>query len=386
MSTLTDKFSAARVDGRRVGPQLALAVPPPTSYDAITPEWLTQITCAGHPGAAVIRHEIEPLDPGSTNRCAIRLDYNQAGQDRGLPKSLFCKASHDPVAKTLHALTGCSRTEATFYNYIRPLLRVETPQCLFAWFDAESFDSLIVLEDLSDRISGFCDHDTTITRARVERQLALLAQIHGTCHRPDLQRPLRGLSSWPEFFRKMSVLDLEKRSNAGFLAARDAIPPRTWQSFNKVWPATVASADRHAQLPETLVHGDVHLRNWYLTREGDMGLSDWETASRGHWSRDVAHLISTVLTVESRRAWEKDLLRFYLDRFAAYGGPTVRFDDAWINYRQQLMSAFAWWTFTLSWRENTRDLRPGDSTLEFVHRAAVAVDDVDSLVSFEDIV
>jgi hypothetical protein len=42
------------------------------------------------------------------------------------------------------------------------------------------------------------------------------------------------------------------------------------------------------------------------------------------------------LDIESRRAWEHDLLRLYLDRLGENGGKAPGFDDAWLHYRQQV--------------------------------------------------
>jgi aminoglycoside phosphotransferase (APT) family kinase protein len=145
----------------------------------------------------------------------------------------------------------------------------------------------------------------------------------------------------------------------------------------------LASVERHNQLPQTLGHGDVHLKNWYIAGSGAMGLSDWQCAHRGHWGRDFAYTISTALTVENRRAWDRELLQFYLDRMQAAGGPKIDFNEAWGHYRQQLLSALTWWTVTLTPPEGMPDMQPRDITLEFIRRITTAMDDVDALDSLQ---
>ena len=113
-----------------------------------------------------------------------------------------------------------------------------------------------------------------------------------------------------------------------------------------------------------------------------MGLADWQCATKGHWSRDVSYAIACGLTVEDRRAWERDLLRYYLDRLQAAGGERISFDDAWTHYRQQMFHALSWWTVTLAPAADMPDMQPRDTSLEFLARITHAVDDLESLDSF----
>src|SRR5439155_19507689 len=133
-----------------------------------------------------------------------------------------------------------------------------------------------------------------------------------------------------------------------FLAAQAVIPPRLFLRFDEIWPATLLSVAAHENAQHTLAHGDVHLKNWYVAGNGEMGLSDWQCCGRAHWWRDLAYTISTALATDDRRAWERELVQLYLTQLRAAGGPDVPFDEGWNVYRQQLMSALTWWTVTLT--------------------------------------
>ena len=144
----------------------------------------------------------------------------------------------------------------------------------------------------------------------------------------------------------------------------------------------------HGKLPSTFTHNDPHLRNWYIASNGEMGSCDWQTFATGHWSRDMAYTLSTALMTENRRAWEKDLVRFYIDRLQAAGGPRISFNEAWKYYRQQLFTSLAWWTLTLtpssgSSDEAPPDFQPQEATLAFIGRMTTAIDDLDALSSFD---
>ena len=68
--------------------------------------------------------------------------------------------------------------------------------------------------------------------------------------------------------------------------------------------------------------------------------------------------MTTALTIEDRRSWEKDLIRFYIDEMERLGVPRIDEDDAWLNLRQQLMTALAFWTITLRPAEGMPDMQP----------------------------
>ena len=160
------------------------------------------------------------------------------------------------------------------------------------------------------------------------------------------------------------------------------MPARLFARRDEVWDATMRSVDQHNHLPKTLIHCDVHLKNWYIAKSGAMGLSDWQIASVGHWSRDVIYTLTTALTVENRRAWEQDLVRLYLDVMAEAGVPREPLDQVWQSLRQQLMSALAFWTITLRPAEGMPDMQPLRTTREFLKRLLTAIDDHQSLDSF----
>ncbi|MEW6166484.1 MAG: phosphotransferase [Pseudomonadota bacterium] len=117
------------------------------------------------------------------------------------------------------------------------------------------------------------------------------------------------------------------------------IPPGLLSREAEVFPATLVSALRHAELPESVIHSDVHLRNWYVTRDGRMGPNDWQCVCRGHWSRDLAYCLSTALRIDDRHTWERELIAYYLDRLQAAGEPHIEFDFAWRHYRELLAAA-----------------------------------------------
>lgn len=115
-----------------------------------------------------------------------------------------------------------------------------------------------------------------------------------------------------------------------------------------------------------------------------MGLNDWQTVSRGHWSRDLIYALSTSLTVENRRLWLPELLRYYHDQLQQASGRTIPFEGTLDECRRQLFTVLGFWTITINPAPGMPEiLQPSDITLEFLRRISTAIDDLDALDSFD---
>jgi len=351
----------------------------PLGYETITPQWLTQVLCRSHPDAEVTSLRLGPADEGTSSRRRIFLDYNSAGRDAGLPSSVFCKSTHTLTARARIGSVGFVEAEVNFYRRIRGTLAIEAPRCWFANVNEHTFNSIVILHDMTGAAS-FCRHDAPASRAQAESQLRLLATLHAKFSElPALETEYGYLETWAGQFTFLSQTPYQQYCVRGFEMAREVIPSKLFARAAEIFPATLASAQRHATLPNTIIHSDVHLRNWYVAPSGEMGLNDWQCLCRGHWSRDLAYCLSTSLSITDRRAWERELIAYYLDRLQAAGGPRIGFDFAWRHYREQLLGALAWWTGTLGQPSNKQDMRPPAISLAFIQRMATAIDDLDAL-------
>jgi len=324
----------------------------------------------------VINHHLDAPDDGSNNRRRIFVEYNEQGNEAGLPPSVFCKATHGLANRLMLGHSGAILCEFTFYQYARNLLDIETPKAIFAAFDKLSFNSILVLEDMSSS-AEFCSEKTSVDRRMIEKQLDLLAKLHSRFYRsPELDTTLAGLPSYQQRFNNSARFHLKDSCRAGFEAAREVLPPSLANRWQDIWSAIIQSIEIHNDLPWTLCHGDMHLRNWYLTHDGRVGLSDWGVAHRGHWSRDVAYLLSVALKTEDRRTWETELIDYYLERMSQYGISRIPFDTAMLYYRQAMMTAFALWLKTLKPATDMPNMQPEETALIFLQRIGCAIDDL----------
>ena len=163
------------------------------------------------------------------------------------------------------------------------------------------------------------------------------------------------------------------------IRAEHVIPASVTRVKERIWPMAERSLAMHENAPRTVIHSDVHLGNWYITRDGIMGLSDWARVCRGHWGRDLAYALMTVLAVDDRRAWERELLRRYCDKFAEVAKQPLEFDRAWDAYRRLACLALLMWTPTLCPPPTLPDMQPVPTSMEMIRRITTAMDDHDVL-------
>ena len=377
--TLAEQIDAAFA-AEQVDPPIALTrADIPRSFEAITDAWLSDVLGHAVPGAAVIGHHLGPADDGTNNRRRIHLRYNRQGEAAGLPASVFCKATFGLANRQMLGHSGGVLCEVTFSNVARPLFDIEAPRAFLANYDPVSFASIVVFEDFGDRAT-FCSEDTPVDRDFARAQLDILARLHGRFHQaPELDGSLAVLPTWYQRFHNLATFHLEESCTAGVEAAEAFLPPELFVRREEIWRATLRSLEALRSLPLTLCHGDVHLKNWYQCHDGTVGLGDWGVTHRGHWSRDLAYTLTTALTIANRRAWESDLIDYYLDRLAAEGGPRVSMAETMDAYRLSLPTAFAFWTLTLKPDPAFPDMQPATTAKIFIERIGQAMADHNAL-------
>jgi hypothetical protein len=353
----------------------------PWSVEAVTAEWLTPILCGATPGAAVAEVHIDGGSSGSTVRRRIRVTYNEAGQRAGLLDTFFAKST--PSILTRLSSSAAAPQEGKFLRLVRPDLPIEAPTLRYSTFDRKSGRSFQLFEDLTvTRGATFCTYATAIDRSEAEQAVDLLAVLHGRHYAsPRLADELRWIPPYEVFYAAMEHNGVETGHDQAKQAAAHLIPADVAAQWDRIWPMAVTGLKAHKDEPRTVIHSDVHLGNWYKTSDRRMGLCDWQCISAGHWARDLAYSIGTLLDVPDRRAWERGLIERYLDALHSEGGPKVGFDHAWLRYRQQTFAALLMWTPTLCHPPTMPDMQPEAMSFEMIRRLTNAIADLDAFGS-----
>jgi hypothetical protein len=335
------------------------------------------------PRARVVSVEICGGDQGSSVRRRLKATYNEEGRNAGLPENLFCKTTPTVLTRLATGLSAAG--EARFYRKIRPELNIEAPSCYHSAWDRKSGRSVHLFNDLIEtKAAQFCRWRTPISRQQAEQIVDTLATVHSRYYdSARFNSDLKWILTFEDFFRAGERVGLRECHEQAMIEAEAVIPPDVSRRRAGIWPSTMKALELHSKEARTLLHSDVHLGNWYITREGRMGLCDWQCLGKGHWARDFSYAISTTLAIEDRGAWERDLLKRYLEQMQEKCAVGVTFDEAWNLYRQQIFLALLMWTPTLVHTRTTPDMQPEEMSLEMIKRMTAAMSDLESLSSFD---
>jgi thiamine kinase-like enzyme len=361
---------------------VALREVPPTP-EHLTDEWLTLALCDGVPEARVVAHQLGPRHDGTSSRRTLCVEFNTAGRAAELTERLFTKSGPGLATRLVSAAAALGVTESRFYALIRPTLDIEAPATQYSAYDPRTDRQLLIVDDVSEsRGARFGD---ILTRELTREQAELMIDTLAALHVRFWNAPLRNhFGSWlhdsQQWMARLNVtINAPRRILVGFGRGRDVIPRELYDRRKEIPAALMRSLEINTTGPQTLLHGDVHPGNWYITGDGRMGLYDWQCIARGGWARDVAYALSTHLTVEQRRNWERDLVARHRERLAEAGCAPVSLLESFLAYRQQMPHAMFMWLCTIGRYRLQPDMQPKDITLESVRRTCQAAADLESL-------
>jgi len=358
----------------------------PTSYSAINREWLTDVLCDGTPGARVIGFTFISGDSGSTDRQPLHVTYNQQGVEANLPAELFMKGAMKFATRMAAGATNTFRSECHFYNTIRPNLRIEAPSPVYANYDPVNYDGIVIMENVAvSKGATFCNPCTThVDFSHARQMIETIAGFHGHYFNQSDHDDLRSLPLWEDCFSQIAKIAMIKTYGyKGVRAAEPVVPENIFNRAKEIWPATLKANQVGRDTQRTLTHGDIHIKNWYITDQDRMGLSDWQTCARGPFTRDLAYAISCALCIEDRRNWEEELIKYYITLIRENTGVKLNFDAAYLSYSQQMLSALALWTPTLTPPPVLPDMQPKEVSMEYIKRITHAMDDLKTLDRFD---
>ncbi|SCW61193.1 Phosphotransferase enzyme family protein [Sphingobium faniae] len=319
----------------------------PLAPQDVTAQWLGEALARRFPGTRVERLDIGEILWGTGTKMMVSVAYNDAGRAHGLPEALCIKAG---LAEHRELVKFCYQTEARFFAELAPRLTLGLPHVLYAAANADQ--GMVVMEDLRPTGAHICRVQQPLTRDQAAAFLDDLASLHA---------------------RWWDSPALADDGELGWLMRHDPLPDEAWGDFGRgqlqpeSWahymglprslgiPAICRDRETiHAALqdlrrvgeqgPRCVVHGDAHLGNMYLTREGKPGFLDWQTTRRGHWAHDVAYFYISALDPLDRRAWEKELIAGYLAALTRHGVATPPSEgEAWRAIRAHIVYGLFYW-------------------------------------------
>lgn len=316
------------------------ALPLPLTLEEIDRDWLTAALRTHAPGVSVEGFEIVDVRRGTCTKVRLRLDMDEAGRRAGVPPTVILKAGFEPHSREMHFM---HETEVRGYRDLFPVLKLPSPACYFADYDAERRQGVVIMEDLVARGVAFCHPLRPESFEATAHRLTVLARFHArTWNSPEFAPGGR----WDWIAELMAA-------NRAYAASY--LEPETWRRFIDSPrgaaasvrfhdPAWMAHAlDRLVRLsdrrPSCIQHGDTHLGNLYVDPDGTPGFFD-ALPHRGPAAGEISYHIACALDPADRRRWEGPLVALYLAELARNGVAAPHFDEMMADYGACLARAY----------------------------------------------
>jgi Phosphotransferase enzyme family len=353
----------------------------PRSGDDITADWLTERICCDHPGARVVSIERPGGSVGTTTRRALRVTYNDAGREAGLPVDLYVKCTTALAQRLILGLGQFIEGEWSFYRYVRPEIEIEAPRGYWGEVDPKSWRSVTVMDDVAaQRGATFWSTSTVISKEMMMDLLSNTAVWHGRFWNSPKLHGFHWLKTPEQHLASIDALiGMEGRSNVGHDRAREVLPAWVADREGDLYEGLRRSVRLLSGGDLTYLHGDFHVGNTYQAEDGAMGIGDWQIGVVGGWAYDYSYIVATGLAVEDRRAWERELLAYYLERLEEEGGPKLEFDTAFDLYRAGVFYGHYAWAYTIGRPALAPKYQPDEISLVMLERTGAALDDLESL-------
>jgi hypothetical protein len=302
----------------------------------LTAEFLTRALAGRLAGAAVRTVELAGVGTGQvSDTYRLHLTYDPAdnnGRRPGapaLPATMIAKVpAADPASRAAARAFRTYEIEASFYRELAPGLPVALPECFYSGYDAALDEYVVLLSDLGpaepgDQLAGLSPDDAAAA-------IGELAALHA--------------AGWDR--QDLAALPWLNRSSPDGTALMAAVVTDLYPGFRdryaeRVEPGTLGLVEAFLphigrylagqDEPRTLVHGDFRADNLLFGPARPVVL-DWQTASFGAGTGDLAYFLGSSLPVPLRQEHEPDLVRLYHSTLASCGVP-LTWADCWDGYR-----------------------------------------------------
>lgn len=340
---------------------------PAFDYEQLTAENLS--AALGYEVRIVASTKVGTGQTGASYR--LVLDSGQG------PRSILAKVAAGDLNARARVKAGYA-AEVGFYDQLVSRVNVRTPQCWYAAISGDQLHFTLLLEDLAPRVPG-----VQVEACSVERAMAAIRNLAG------LHAPLWNDSS---LFEQRFLINMRDASAAEFLGkltqdSAATFVERFGDTLSEVDRATIrdaaAAIATWIMLPQnqfSVLHGDYRLDNlMFGEAPDDVVVLDWQTASVGPPTRDLAYFIGTCLEVEQRRAAEDELVECYHREILARGIKDYSLEQCFRDYCLGLLQATLITTIGLANATGEQTAESDAMFLAMATRSSAAIRDLKTL-------
>lgn len=306
--------------------------------EEMTAEWMTEALRKNGVirDASVVAATPEPVGVGVGflgQLARIRLTYDRP--EGGTPASCIAKLpTLDPGGLQIGNTFRFYEREIRFYDEIAGKTELRVPARYYSDMDLERGEYILVIEDLAPAMVGDQMPGCSVQQAEVAfRNIAAFhaawwdrAELEQLDWMPDIDSGVQQIAEasyqqcWQPFCQMMG-----EQMSSELLAIGEALQHQV-----------VNIQHEFAKPPRTINHGDFRLDNMFFAApEGGAPFSicDWQIASKGRGTFDLAYFASNSLPPALRTEHEMRLLKIWHDEVTARGVSGYSFDDAVRDYR-----------------------------------------------------
>ena len=348
----------------------------PLRYEDVTPEWMTAALRDTWRDVTVVDIKRGPIFGYKKNKFRVEASY---ASRTDLPRHFIVKGNfpgeEDPSTGSAWAMAS----ELRSLRDVAPQIAAPAaPEWQHIRIGEEA--SVVVMEDLAPKGAIFFDAFRTLNLGQAMAFMDAFARMHASAWNSPafVSGGAMGPGSFAAENRRLvnevyfpSIMEADSWQSYVELPRGRALP-RAFQDLDRAKAAWQALWSFLHSADMTVIHGDEHLGNLFVTADGTPGVIDW-VARPEHWPIGISYFMLCALDIADRRAWERALLSHYLTRLAMHGVTSApSFEEAWFYYR--CTSFYP----VVTWLNNSAVWQPEAINTANVVRAATAALDHDA--------
>jgi Ecdysteroid kinase-like family len=251
--------------------------------------------------------------------------------DEQRPRSVIVKlASQDPGSRATGIGLGAYAREIRFYDELATRIGGPLAKSHHAALDERDGCFTLVLEDIAPAHQGDQIAGCTVSEARLAMQA--LADVHA----PVFDDPQLGSADWLNAPSPLNQALLGQLLPAFLERYGDSIAPEH-RALAELFVTRADGWLSERSQPRGLAHADYRLDNLLFGEKGasrELTVLDWQTVGWSSPMLDASYFLGSGLTVQDRRAHERELVRDYHDALIGHGIEGFAWEQCWHEYRR----------------------------------------------------